>query len=243
MKAVLLAAGRGKRLQPLTDDRPKPLIEVGGRPILEWILMGMKQAGIREIAVITGHLGERLKAYFGSGKSLDMQLAFYPQEIQDGTARAVLPAESFLDDAPFLLGYGDIIVPPDTYTKMIAMHRIHPQDSVLAAREVDDPSSCGALAVRNGKLVDIVEKPAPGKAPGNLINAGIMILQPEILDHIRKVPPSPRGEYELTDALVSLARHTDVWIYPIPEFWSDIGTVEKLVETDRWLRNRNPSKT
>ncbi len=235
MKGVLLAAGIGKRLRPITDHIPKPLIPVGGTPILEWIIRGLRHAGVTELAIITGHLAEQLESHFGTGSALDVALTYHRQEIRNGTGYAVLPAEAMLRDAPFFLGYGDILVDPINYRTLIETFRAHPGDSVLSAWRVEDPSSCGALGIRHGKLVDLVEKPAPGQAPSNLINAGLMVLQPGIFDEIHAIRPSPRGEYELTDALLALAHRTNVWVHELSGFWSDVGTHEKLAEAESWF--------
>ena len=236
MKAVLLAAGIGKRLKPLTDHTPKPLIPLCGKPILEWILSSLKQAGVTGVAIITGHLAEKLETYFGTGSGYGLEIAYFRQEIRDGTARAVLPARDFIGNAPFFLGYGDIFVAVENYTHLFQLHHEHPVDSVLSGWEIADPSQCGALKTADGKLLDIVEKPAPGTAPSNLINAGMMILQPQIFHYIDQVKPSPRGEYELTDALVMLSRSSVVHVLELTRFWSDIGTKEKLLETAEWIQ-------
>jgi len=236
VKAVILAAGRGKRLRPLTDTTPKPLISIGGKPILEWILRGLRKAGIQEVAVVTGHLNEQLEQHFGCGTQLDMRISYFSQTVQDGTARAVIPTEGFIGSDPFFLGYGDVFVPLNNFTGMISVYNKKPAQSLLGVWEVDDPSFGGAVKVSDGFLRDIVEKPEPGTAPSNFINAGLMLLRPDILEHIHKIKPSARGEYELTDALVSFARSFPVKIYPLRGYWSDIGTHEKLKQTDRWIR-------
>lgn len=235
MKGVLLAAGIGKRLKPLTDHIPKPLIPVHGTPILEWIIRGLRDAGVTELAIITGHLAVHLETFFGDGSDLGVALSYHRQEVRNGTGYAVLPAESMLRNAPFFLGYGDILVGPGNYQALMNCFNAHSGDSVLSAWRVDDPSSCGALGITDGRLTDLVEKPAPGTAPSNLINAGLMILQPSIFDDIHALKPSPRGEYELTDALLSLARRTNVWVHELTGFWSDVGTHEKLAEAEAWF--------
>ncbi len=237
MKGVLLAAGRGKRLRPLTDSIPKPLIELSGHPILEWALTGLRDAGIDDIAIITGYRGDQIRDYFQNGSRWNLSLHYFVQKEQSGTANAVLPAADFLNDEPFFLGYGDIFVPPQNYLKMHDIFQQSAQDSILAVRAVDDPSAAGVVLIENGCLSGIIEKPAPGTAPGNLINAGLMILQPEIFQHIRHVTPSVRGEYELTDALVGLAQKSAVHIYRITDYWSDIGTLNKLETATDWIKS------
>ncbi len=234
MKGLLLAAGVGKRLKPLTDTAPKPLLPLAGKPILEWVILGLRNAGVNDIAIITGHLEDQIKAQFRSGESLGVSLSYFTQDVQNGTAGAVLPALEFLSGQSFFMSYGDILVHPTIYRHMVMAHECHPEGSLISGREVEDPSSGGVLLMNGDRLADIIEKPTRGTAPGNLINAGLMIFQPDILTHIQSVEPSPRGELELTDAIVSLAKVSPVRVHIVADFWSDIGTHEKLKEADAW---------
>ncbi|MBN1879220.1 NTP transferase domain-containing protein [bacterium] len=237
MKGVLLAAGQGVRLKPLTDTTPKPLIPVAGVPILERIITGLVSAGINQLAVVVGHLSGMIQEYFGDGAQFGADIRYFQQANRDGTARAVLPAESFLMREPFFLGYGDILVESSNYLKLRTCFEHHPNDSVISGWASDAPWTGGVLIREADRLTGLIEKPLRGSEPGNLINAGLMILQPDVLEHIRSVQPSPRGEYELTDALLSLAVVTTVRIFEITSFWSDIGTHEKLSEADHYFRS------
>jgi UDP-N-acetylglucosamine diphosphorylase / glucose-1-phosphate thymidylyltransferase / UDP-N-acetylgalactosamine diphosphorylase / glucosamine-1-phosphate N-acetyltransferase / galactosamine-1-phosphate N-acetyltransferase len=237
MKGILLAAGRGLRLSPLTDSTPKPLIKTAEKPILQRIIEGLESSDVRNLAVIVGYLGHKIIDCFNDGAKYNVQLRYFHQTIMNGTARAVLPAASFIGNEPFFLGYGDILVNALEYKKIVALHHSYPLDSIIAGYCSETPWTGGVLKHNNHILTDIIEKPEPGREPGNLINAGLMILQPSVIDHIRNVTPSPRGEYELTDALQSLARHSTVHIHKITSFWSDIGTHQKLSEADDYFRN------
>lgn len=246
MKGVLLAAGRGTRLRPQTDTIPKPLLKVGGKPILTWIIEGLRNAGIQSLSIIVGHLADQIEAYYGDGSALGVSLRFHHQTVRNGTARAVLPAAGDIDNTPFFLGYGDILVDPVNYIRLTAFHRAHPDDAVITGWPSDTPWTGGVLQVqrdaRGHRLTGLVEKPPKDKLPGNLINAGLMILQPEILHCIRQVRPSPRGEYELTDALLDYAQRYYMHVMTIESFWSDIGTPEKLAATDAWFQDHHPSQ-
>ncbi len=238
MKGILLAAGRGVRLSPLTDHTPKPLLPVGGKPILQRIIEGLEINEVRDLAIIVGHLADQIIEYFGDGARFNVNIHYFHQKIVDGTARAVLPAADFIQNEPFFLGYGDVLVDRQDYQAFFQAYQNALSDSLLAAWASDTPWIGGVLVIQNERLVDLVEKPAKGTEPGNLINAGLMVLQPEIFDHIRQVKPSPRGEYELTDALLSLARRSTVRIHQLKTFWSDIGTFDKLRQADRYFQHK-----
>ncbi|MCD4653663.1 nucleotidyltransferase family protein [bacterium] len=237
MRGILLAAGKGVRLQPLTTDTPKPLLRVGNKPILTRIIEGLRDSGVSEFAIVVGHLSEQIKDYYGTGEKLGVRITYFHQSIRNGTAGAVLPAADFLSGAPFFLGYGDILVEKNNYTKLMKLHRQNPKDSIISGWHSETPWAGGVLIKnKRDRLIGLIEKPSQGQAsialPGNLINAGLMILQPDILQHIHRVKPSSRGELELTDALLSLAKVSIMHVIELHTFWSDIGTHDKLQKAD-----------
>lgn len=238
MKGILLAAGRGVRLSPLTDHNPKPLLRVGGKPILQRIIEGLQICGVRDLAIVVGYLADQIIDTFGDGSKFNININYFDQKIVNGTARAVLPAADFVRNEPFFLGYGDVLVDQKDYHAFFRAYREHPSDSLIAAWASDTPWIGGVLVTHNERLIGLVEKPAKGTEPGNLINAGLMILQPEIFEHIRQVKPSPRGEYELTDALLSLAQNSTVRIHRLKTFWSDIGALDKLRQADHYFHHK-----
>src|SRR3954467_11663506 len=119
MKAVILAAGKGTRMRELTTDVPKPMLKVHGKPILEHIITGVMQAGVREFCIITGYKAETIEAYFGDGSKWGARVTYVRQLVQDGTGKAPELARAFIGDDPFLLTYGDILVKPETYVAMV----------------------------------------------------------------------------------------------------------------------------
>ncbi len=123
MKAVVLAAGRGTRMRELTQALPKPMLRVQGKPILEHIVTGLAAAGVQELFVVTGWKAEVIEAYFQDGSRWGVHLAFGRQPVQDGTGRAALPARQFVGNEPFLLTYGDILVRPTTYARILHRFR------------------------------------------------------------------------------------------------------------------------
>src|SRR5882672_10220747 len=118
MKAVILAAGKGTRMRELTNELPKPMLKVQGKPILEHILEGLIGAGIREVFIVTGFRADVIENYFGDGSRWHARIEYGRQMVQDGTGKAPELAKQFIGASTFMLTYGDILVPPDTYKQM-----------------------------------------------------------------------------------------------------------------------------
>jgi NDP-sugar pyrophosphorylase family protein len=119
VKAIILAAGKGTRMRELTNEVPKPMLKVHGKPILEHILEGLAAAGVREIFIVTGFKAEVIENYFGDGAKLNLRIAYGRQLVQDGTGKAPELAKDFIGASPFFLSYGDILVDPSTYQNMV----------------------------------------------------------------------------------------------------------------------------
>lgn len=240
-RAVVLAAGRGTRMMPLTADRPKPLIPVAGVPILERILHGLSGGGIREAVIVHGYLGEMIEAYFGSGERVGMRLQYCRQDPPDGTAGALKRVEHLCADAPFVLHWGDILIDPANYPALISTyaHAAAPPACVLGLNWMDDPAAGAAVYQRDGRVVQIIEKPVPGTSTTHWNNAGVMVLAPRIWPYVHRVTPSPRGEYEFTDVLHLLVNDGEtVLAHELTGLWSDVGTpaVVETLEADPRIR-------
>ncbi|MCZ2110806.1 MAG: nucleotidyltransferase family protein [Dehalococcoidia bacterium] len=227
-RAIVLAAGKGTRLGSLTAEAPKPLLEVGGRPILVRIIDGLMRAGIERFLVVTGHLGELIEAELGNGAAAGIQIAYARQERLEGTARALALGREFAGDERFFFGWGDILVRPENYR--LAIRRARLADAVIAVNEVDDPWAGGAVYVDDAmRVTRLVEKPAKGRSTTRWNNAGFGVLGPEIWPLIAALDPSERGEYELPQAVGALiASGARVVASPVEGPWFDIGTPEQL---------------
>ena len=227
-KAVLLAAGRGSRLGALTENQPKPLLSVAGRPIIVHILDGLRRAGIEEITVITGYLGDVLERELGNGEASGLNLRYVRQENLNGTARALALARDWLGDEQFFAGWGDILVRPENYRRVIRAARL--ADAAIAVNEVDDPWAGAAVYVDAAKIVQrIVEKPARGTSTTRWNNAGLSVVGMSIWAEIDRLQPSKRGEYELPRAVAALvAGGARVVAVPVEGEWFDVGTAEDL---------------
>ena len=159
MKAVILAAGKGTRLRQLTANRPKPMVKVGNSTALERIMGGIAQAGSREFVLVVGYRKEVIERYFGDGARFGVKIHYVHQQVQNGTGSAVHLTREVVGEEPFLLSFGDIIVPPDNYQAMTAAYSSG-ADAVLALNWVADPYKGAAVYLDENDVVkEIVDKP------------------------------------------------------------------------------------
>ena len=228
--AVVLAAGRGSRMGALTKATPKPLLTVAGRPMIARVLGGLARGGVRRAVVVTGYLAEQVESTLGDGAALGLSLVYRRQERPDGTARALLLAAPLLGDGPFVVCWGDILVPTAFYATFLDAWAARPCDAQLAVNAVDDPWRGAAVYVDDDWRVQrLEEKPARGTSTTTWNNAGIMAFAPRVFGYARRLPPSARGEYELPQAVAQMVRDgRDVRVVPVQGPWSDVGTPEDL---------------
>ena len=225
-QAVILAAGRGTRLGELTNELPKPMLPLQGKPILEHLLDRVRQAGVERAFLVTGYRAEVIEEHFAS---YPMELAFARQTVIDGTARAALLAREFTGSAPFLLIFGDILAETHDYQGLLA--RLDAEsDAVLGCKWVEDPFQGAAVyADAEGVVSRILEKPPRGTSTTHWNSAGLYVFRPTIYDELARVPKSPRGEYELTSGVEQLlARGKRILLYGVAGAWRDIGRPEDL---------------
>jgi NDP-sugar pyrophosphorylase family protein len=228
-KAVILAAGRGTRMRELTDDLPKPMIPVHGRPILLHILEGLKAAGVTQFLLVVGYRENVVRAFFGDGTSFGVQVQYVTQVVQDGTGRVVELAREFAGSDPFVLSYGDILVDPANYKRLI---QLGAAEAVLSVKLNEDVSKGGAVFVNERfELTDLREKPRPGEPTSPWYNAGVYTFRPSIFEHTARLEKSPRGEYELTDAIRTLAQSGNVvQAFELQGDWADVRDPEVLAQ-------------
>jgi len=240
LKAVLLAAGEGVRLQPVTSTRPKHLIKIAGKPILQYCLDSVKNAGINEAIIVTHYMGDSIKTYFGDGSKQGLKITYVDQKDILGTGNAASVAEHYVDDE-FVLIYGDLLFAPDAVKHAVDTYKKGKADAVIAVVPVDKPESYGIIEFSEGKKVKrIVEKPAPGKAPSNLANAGVYVFSTQVFAKLRQVKKSVRGEWELTDALTMLAAEgrTVLAAELTKDDWFDVGRPWDLLDANVWALKR-----
>jgi UDP-N-acetylglucosamine diphosphorylase/glucosamine-1-phosphate N-acetyltransferase len=214
MQAIVLAAGEGSRMRPLTSKRPKVMLPICGKPLLELIVLRAKQAGADDFVFVVGYGADLVKSHFGDGAKLGVHIKYATQEQQLGTGHALLAAED-LSEERFVVLNGDVLPDMDTMKSLF-----HAQGLAAAAIRVLDPQRYGVFTVCDGRLQSVVEKSST--PPSDLANAGIYLLGRDIFDAIRQAPISPRGEYELTDGLNALAAKHNISFIELKD-WIEIG--------------------
>jgi len=240
MKAVILAAGKGKRLRPITSSRPKPMIPIAGKPLLEHIILGLRDAGIDKILLIVGYKQEVIREYFEDGVDrFNVKIEYITQDEHLGTAHAAGFAKQFAKDEPFILMYGDLLVDPTIFQEIIKEYKETKSEGLITLLEVDNPQDYGIITLDSKGFVDkIYEKPDPNLKLGNLANAGIYIFNSLIFKAIEVTPKSVRNEYEFTDSMHILIKQFQGKIlgYNIKDkFWSDIGLPWQLLDANSFL--------
>jgi UDP-N-acetylglucosamine diphosphorylase / glucose-1-phosphate thymidylyltransferase / UDP-N-acetylgalactosamine diphosphorylase / glucosamine-1-phosphate N-acetyltransferase / galactosamine-1-phosphate N-acetyltransferase len=234
-RAVILAAGRGTRMRELTNDLPKPMIEVRGKPVLQHIVEGLRDAGARRLLIIVGYHGETVENFFGDGRRYNVTIEYAMQTVQDGTGRVVALACNFTGESPFILSYGDILISPVNYKRIVDL----PNDleAIITVTRGEDVSKGGAVFLNEQmELVDLREKPKPGEPTSPWYNAGLYAIRPSIFKFIAKLKPSPRGEYELTDAIRDLAHSgKKVKAIELTGEWADVRDPEILARLNSKL--------
>jgi dTDP-glucose pyrophosphorylase len=232
-KAVVLAAGRGKRMRELTADFPKPMMDVRGKPVLQHIVEGLHDAGVRGILLIVGYHAETVRNFFGDGRLNNVDIEYAIQTVQDGTGRVVNLARNFTGGSPFILSYGDILISPVNYNRVVDLPDNF--EAIVTVTRGEDVSKGGAVFVNEQmELIDLREKTKPGEPTSPWYNAGLYAFRPSIFDFIARLKPSPRGEYELTDALRDLAHSgRKVKAIELTGEWADVRDPEILAKLNQ----------
>jgi len=242
MKAVIIAAGKGKRLSPITSTTPKPMISIGGKPLLEHSILSLREVGITEILIIVGYRENIIKDYFGDGlNKFNVKIDYISQIEHLGTAHAVGFAKDFVGEDNFLLMYGDLLTDPKVFEEIIISYKKDQTEGLISLFEVSHPQEYGIISLDSAGYVEsITEKPSSDLELGNLANAGIFIFNPLIFKAVEKTEPSVRKELEFTDSMRILINDLNGKIkgYVIKDlFWSDIGLPWHLLDANKFLLN------
>ena len=240
MKAIVLAAGEGARLQPLTSTRPKHMISVGSKPILEHVLNALKTTGIDDVLIVTHYKEDIIRRYFEEGKTVRLKIEYTHQENIHGTGDALRAAEPFVKD-DFLLVYGDLLFTAEAVKAVIEKHNDRRAAVTLSTIPVENTADYGIVELSDDDTVKgIVEKPRRGETSSNLANAGIYVFDTDIFSKICKTSSSARGELEIPDAISLYLREgkTVTAAQLLGEDWLDIGRPWDLLRANQWVLRR-----
>ncbi len=229
MKAIILAAGKGVRMLPLTLDRPKTLIEINGKPFLMHLLERLYNAGFqdKDIAIVAGYKKEKIEEFLDQH---NLTITLIEQPALVGTGDAVYLAREFVDEENFIVVGGDNLFSAED------LLRIQQDDEYchVAGWEVENPSRYGVLVCKGEVLIEIVEKPK--EFVGNLINAGLYKFTPDIFEALEQIKLSERGELELTDAISLLAEGRKVKVMMLRDYWLDLGKKDDILKVEEFLK-------
>ena len=231
MKAVILVGGEGTRLRPLTCNTTKAMVPVLNKPFLEHLLGYLRGHGITEIILAMSYLPDHIQNYFGDGAEMSVRLSYLIEEEPLGTAGAVKNAEGYLDET-FLMLNGDVFTDLDI-TSMIDFHRERKAAATIAITPVDNPTAYGLIETGDGgRITRFLEKPSREEVTTNMINAGIYILEPNIL---ARIPPQKNVSIERETFQQLLAQGEPIYAYSSSAYWLDMGTPEKYLRLNHDL--------
>lgn len=239
MKAVILAAGQGTRLRPVTLTMPKPLVPVANKSLIEYSIDVLKGAGLTEIGIVVNDMSSPITKQLGDGSKLGVHLEYIIQESQDGLAHAVGICRPFVGDEPFCVFLGDNIF-QDKMENLIRGFPDSDAEATIVLGEVPDPSRFGVAVVNSdNKIVEVIEKPPD--PPSNLAIFGVYLFRSSIFEAIKKIKPSWRNELEITDAIGELLKSGyNVRPYTIDGWWIDAGKPDAIVRANQLVLGEMP---
>jgi len=232
LKAVLMAGGEGTRLRPLTSNRPKPMVPVCNRPIMEYSLDLLRRHNVKYAVVTLHYMPHLIVDYFGNGEHFNMEIYYSIEDIPLGTVGGIKQAEDQLDET-FVVMSGDVLTNIDL-SHMIRFHKSHGALLTIALTKVSDPTEFGiALLNDEGRITKYLEKPSWGEVFSDLANMGIYILEPEVLKYVPKGKP-----YDFSKNLIPKLLKQEEAVFGFiadPVYWSDIGTHEQYLQAHQDL--------
>ena len=232
LKGLILSGGAGTRLRPITHTSAKQLVPVANKPVLFYGIEALVDAGITEIGVIIApETGEEVKQAAGDGSAFGAKITYVEQEAPLGLAHALLTAEEFLGQSPFVMYLGDNLL-RDGIVGLVDVFRRNEPDALILLTPVDDPSSYGVAELNGDRVVRLVEKPKD--PPSDLALVGVYMFTPAIFEAAHSIKPSARGELEITDAIdVLIDSERRVEPHIVKGWWKDTGKLEDMLEANR----------
>jgi len=223
MECVVLAAGEGRRMRPLTAKRPKVMLPLANRPMMEHLVLAARDARIYDFVFVVGYGEREIRKHFGDGSEWGIHIRYAPQRQQRGTADALRSARDFVTE-PFLLLNGDMIIKASDIANLCRC-----QTPCMSTCTTDHPQDYGVVVVENGIVTTLEEKSKD--LMSSQINAGAYFFSPDIFDCVDRVQTSSRGELELTDALLRYIGEKKLTAYPL-SYWMDVGNPWDLLDAN-----------
>jgi glucose-1-phosphate thymidylyltransferase len=234
LKGLVLSGGKGTRLRPITHTSAKQLVPVANKPVLFYGLEAMAAAGIREVGIIIApETGEAIRQATGDGSRFGIEITYIEQDEPKGLAHAVLTAEPFLGQDPFVMYLGDNLL-KDGITELVESFRRSEPDALILLTPVPDPEMYGVAELDGDRVKQLIEKPTD--PPSDLALVGVYMFTPVILESAREIEPSWRNELEITDAIQKLIdRGLRVEPHIVRGWWKDTGRLEDILEANRLI--------
>jgi len=232
LKGIILHGGHGTRLRPLTHTGPKQLLPIANKPMSQYCIESLKEAGITDIVIIVGGPGSnKVQEYYGSGERFGVKLTYIQQDFPRGIAHAIRLCKEFVDDQKFAVFLGDNILKRSISSYVINFQQSDAKASILLC-EVSNPTQFGIADVKDGVIKKIMEKPK--NPPTNLAVTGIYFLSPTIFGIIDRLKPSWRNELEITDSLQMLLEEGNKITFDmVTDYWKDTGTPEDIIHANK----------
>lgn len=233
MKGLILSGGKGTRLRPITFTSAKQLVPVANKPVLFYGIESIRDAGITDIGIVVGDTKEEVRAAVGDGSAFGVRVTYIEQSEPLGLAHAVLVAEDYLGESPFVMYLGDNLILGGIKELVKEFEHDRPNAQILLAR-VPNPNQFGVAELKDGKVVKLVEKPE--KPMSDLALVGVYMFDKNIMEAVKGIKPSGRGELEITDAIQYLIDHGyTVHPHMVNGWWKDTGKLADMLEANRMV--------
>ncbi|NHV45656.1 MAG: NTP transferase domain-containing protein [Candidatus Verstraetearchaeota archaeon] len=240
-KGIILAAGKGTRLDPFTISRPKHLIPIAGAPLIEHIINTLKENGINEIIIVINYMGELIKSYLGDGSKFSIKINYVEQKTLEGTAHALYSCRDLINNESFIAIYGDIVFHPSIISTLLSSYN-EKYFGVILGVHVKNIKDFGLLITDGEFLTKIEEKPDVNES--GIINGGMYIFKPEIFKFIEKTEKSIRGEIELTSSINMAIKENKKFLIVKSEEdkWIDVGKPWDILDANKLLMDVKVNK-